>query len=349
MNYKIILFISILFLTACQNTTTKKTLPSTDPATKDIIEKTSKDNVLEKKDESSKGFITDQKYRNVGFALIYENDIKKINGQNKAMYSPILNYEGGILDDLIVYYLGNKSFRIVSNCATREKNLSWLSKIAEPFDVGIDFKSDYSILALQGPNSHKFIKSHIEKDISKFSVHNTDDVMIASTGYTGELGYEIICDQEKGIKFWNEFVSNDVQPIGLAARDTLRLEAGLNLYGTDMDQTNTPYDSNIGWTIDFNDKDRDFIGKKALEEKKDSKKILKGFYTEERGVLRGGAEVIFEGGSGVVTSGTWSPTFKKNIGFCRVDKNCGEIGSAVLRDKKITLKFSNTNFLESLK
>ena len=116
-----------------------------------------------------------------------------------------------------------------------------------------------------------------------------------------------------------------------------------------MDQTNTPYNSNIGWTIDLNDKDRDFIGKKALEEKKDSKKILKGFYTEERGVLRGGAEVIFDGGSGVVTSGTWSPTFKKNIGFCRVDKNCGEIGSAVLRDKKITLKFSNTNFLESLK
>ena len=173
--------------------------------------------------------------------------------------------------------------------------------------------------------------------------------MIASTGYTGELGYEIICDQEKGIKFWNDFISNDVQPIGLAARDTLRLEAGLNLYGTDMDETNTPYDSNIGWTIDLNDKDRDFVGKNALEEKKDSKKILKGFYTEERGVLRGGAEVIFEGGSGVVTSGTWSPTFKKNIGFCRVDKNCGEIGSAVLRDKKITLKFSNTNFLESLK
>ena len=281
--------------------------------------------------------------------FLLPNDIKKINGQNKAMYSPMLNNEGGILDDLIVYYLGNKSFRIVSNCATREKNLSWLSKIAEPFDVGVYFKSDYSILALQGPNSYKFIKSHIEKDISKFSVHNTDDVMIASTGYTGELGYEIICDQEKGIKFWNEFISNDVQPIGLAARDTLRLEAGLNLYGTDMDETNTPYDSNIGWTIDFNDKDRDFIGKKALEEKKDSKKILKGFYTEERGVLRGGAEVVFEGGSGVVTSGTWSPTFKKNIGFCRVDKNCGEIGSAVLRDKKITLKFSNTNFLESLK
>ena len=105
--------------------------------------------------------------------------------------------------------------------------------------------------------------------------------MIASTGYTGELGYEIICDQEKGIKFWNEFISNDVQPIGLAARDTLRLEAGLNLYGTDMDETNTPYDSNIGWTIDLNDKDRDFVGKNALEEKKDSKKILKGFYTKK--------------------------------------------------------------------
>ena len=102
--------------------------------------------------------------------FLLPNDIKKINGQNKAMYSPMLNHEGGILDDLIVYYLGNKSFRIVSNCATREKNLSWLSKIAEPFDVGVDFKSDYSILALQGPNSYKFIKSHIEKDISKFNL-----------------------------------------------------------------------------------------------------------------------------------------------------------------------------------
>jgi aminomethyltransferase len=278
--------------------------------------------------------------------FLLPNDVKKISGQNKAIYSPMLNYDGGILDDLIVYYLGNKNFRIVSNCATREQNFSWLSKIAEPFNVGIDFKSDYSILALQGPNSYNFIKDYTVKEISKFAVHNTNDVMIAATGYTGELGFEIISNQEVGIKFWDEFISNGVQPIGLAARDTLRLEAGLNLYGTDMNHTNNPYDSNIGWTIDLNDKDRDFIGKSALNDKKDSKKILKGFYTEERGVLRGGADINFNGGSGVITSGTWSPTFKKNIGFCRVGKNCGEIGSAVLRDKKITLKFCNTNFLE---
>ena len=124
-------------------------------------------------------------------------------------------------------------------------------------------------------------------------------------------GFEIISDKTKGEEIWHEIINHGVKPIGLAARDTLRLEAGLNLYGSDMTEENHPYDSNLSWTVDLKSKDRDFIGRDALQTKANSPNILCGFYTNERGVLRGGAKICYEGGSGTITSGTWSPTFKK--------------------------------------
>ena len=277
------------------------------------------------------------------------NDINKIKSVKKALYSPLLNYEGGILDDLIVYHLGNSKFRIVSNCATREQNNKWFNQISSEFNVEVDFKSDYSIIALQGPSSKAILDKIIKTDIQNFQVYTDSNLMIAGTGYTGEGGYEIVSDNTKGKEIWDEIISHGVKPIGLAARDTLRLEAGLNLYGSDMTEHNDPYDSNLSWTVDLDDKDRNFIGRDALQEKSNSSNILCGFYTNERGVLRSGAKIHYDGGSGTITSGTWSPTFKKNIGLCRIGRNHPEKGKAFLRDKEINLFFCETNFLKYLK
>jgi aminomethyltransferase len=277
------------------------------------------------------------------------NDVTKILDSKRALYSPLLNEEGGILDDLIVYHLGNENFRIISNCGTREQNYACFQKVASEFDVQIDFKSDASIIALQGPNSMKNLSSLYDIKLEKFHLYQDEEVMIARTGYTGELGVEIISDANKGLEIWNYFISKGIQSIGLAARDTLRLEAGFNLYGSDMTVENNPYDSNLEWTVDQSEQDRDYIGKKALKHLQDTKNRLVGFYTDARGVLRSGTKVSFEGGEGVITSGTWSPTFKKNIGFCRVTKNFPKIGKSILRDKEINLHFCETNFLKYLK
>ena len=277
------------------------------------------------------------------------NNINKIKSLKKALYSPLLNYKGGILDDLIVYHLGDSNFRLVSNCATREQNKKWFNEIASEFNVEVDFKSDYSIIALQGPSSKAILDKLIQTDIKNFEVYTDSNLMIAGTGYTGEKGFEIISDKTKGEEIWHEIINHGVKPIGLAARDTLRLEAGFNLYGSDMTEKNHPYDSNLSWTVDLKSKDRDFIGRDALQTKTDSSNILCGFYTNERGVLRSGAKISYEGGSGTITSGTWSPTFKKNIGLCRIGRKHPKEGRAFLRDKEINLFFCETNFLKYLK
>ena len=277
------------------------------------------------------------------------NDVTKILDSKRALYSPLLNEEGGILDDLIIYHLGNNKFRIISNCATREQNYAWFKKIALEFGVDTNFKSDASIIALQGPNTLKEISSLYDLKLEKFHLYQDDDVMIARTGYTGESGIEIVSNAKKGMEIWKYLISKDIQPIGLAARDTLRLEAGFNLYGSDMTIKNNPYDSNLEWTVDHRDENRDYIGKRALLDLKESKQCLVGFYTKERGVLRSGTKVSFDGGEGEITSGTWSPTFKKNIGFCRITKNYPKTGKSILRDKEINLHFCKTNFLKYLK
>ena len=279
--------------------------------------------------------------------FLLPNDVAKISGETKALYSPLLDEDGGILDDLIVYSLGQNNFRIISNCATREQNYDWLRQWGRQFAVDINFRPEDSIISLQGPSAHKHIKRLTNNKIAKFELTHDQDMMISGTGYTGENGYEIVSDAISGTKIWDQFISDGIKPIGLAARDTLRLEAGLNLFGADMTKSNSPYDSNIAWTVDLNDKNRDFIGKQALTNV-DKTKVLTGFYTEERGVLRSGAVVRTKNCKGIVTSGTWSPTFKKNIGFCRIEKNHGDIGTSFLRDKEIDLNFCNNNFLKSL-
>ena len=284
------------------------------------------------------------------FKKIFANDIKKIYKDNKAIYGALLNEEGGILDDLIIYHANNK-FRLVSNCSTREQNKQWLEKHAVEFGVKVMERSDMGILAIQGPNALKKILEIKEIDaqvntLPSFGCMFEGDKLYARTGYTGEDGLELIVPTQDINHLWDQALELGCTPIGLGARDTLRLEAGLNLYGNDMTINNHPYESNLGWTIDMSDKNREFIGKNALLsiDQSKSQKIV-GIILQDKGVLRSGYEITHEQGKGVVLSGSYSPTLQSSIGLARVDQGYKENGKVMIRNKVLNIDFVSPRFL----
>ena len=284
------------------------------------------------------------------FKKIFANDIKKIYKDNKAIYGALLNEEGGILDDLIIYHANNK-FRLVSNCSTREQNKQWLEKHAVEFGVKVMERSDMGILAIQGPNALKKILEIKEIDaqvntLQSFGCMFEGDKLYARTGYTGEDGLELIVPTQDINHLWDQALEMGCTPVGLGARDTLRLEAGLNLYGNDMTINNHPYESNLGWTIDMSDKNREFIGKNALLsiDQSKSQKIV-GIILQDKGVLRSGYEITHEQGKGVVLSGSYSPTLQSSIGLARVDQGYKENGKVMIRNKVLNIDFVSPRFL----
>ena len=284
------------------------------------------------------------------FKKIFANDIKKIYKDNKAIYGALLNEEGGILDDLIIYHANNK-FRLVSNCSTREQNKQWLEKHAVEFGVKVMERSDMGILAIQGPDALNKIMEIKEIDaqvntLQSFGCMFEGDKLYARTGYTGEDGLELIVPTQDINHLWDQALELGCTPIGLGARDTLRLEAGLNLYGNDMTINNHPYESNLGWTIDMSDKNREFIGKNALLsiDQSKSQKIV-GIILQDKGVLRSGYEITHEQGKGVVLSGSYSPTLQSSIGLARVDQGYKENGKVMIRNKVLNIDFVSPRFL----
>ena len=285
------------------------------------------------------------------FEKIFANDIKKISNEDKAIYGALLNEEGGILDDLIIYH-ANEKFRLVSNCSTREQNRQWYEKHAVEFGVEVVERSDMGILAIQGPDALSKILS-IDginpqvNNLQSFGCMFDGDKLYARTGYTGEDGLEIIVPSEDINQFWDQALKLGCTPIGLGARDTLRLEAGLNLYGNDMTIENHPYESNLGWTIDMTDKNRQFIGKQALLsiDQSKSQKIV-GIILRDKGVLRSGYEVIHDEGKGVVLSGSYSPTLQSSIGLARVDQGYKKDGKVMIRNKMLNIDFVSPRFIE---
>ena len=285
------------------------------------------------------------------FEKIFANDIKKISNEDKAIYGALLNEEGGILDDLIIYH-ANEKFRLVSNCSTREQNRQWYEKHAVEFGVEVVERSDMGILAIQGPDALSKILS-IDginpqvNNLQSFGCMFDGDKLYARTGYTGEDGLEIIVPSEDINQFWDQALKLGCTPIGLGARDTLRLEAGLNLYGNDMTIENHPYESNLGWTIDMTDENRQFIGKKALLsiDQSKSQKIV-GIILRDKGVLRSGYEVIHNEGKGVVLSGSYSPTLQSSIGLARVDQGYKKDGKVMIRNKMLNIDFVSPRFIE---
>lgn len=257
---------------------------------------------------------------------VMANDVAKlVPGQ--ALYSCMLTEQGGVIDDLIIYKIDDHYFRLVVNSATHDKDIAWLTHCAGGFDVSVVETVDKCIIAVQGPEAILKV-TNLLNDADKaallalkpFRFCILHDYFIARTGYTGEMGVEIIAPIEAGKKLWNQLIAAGVQPCGLGARDTLRLEAGLNLYGNDMDETTSPLTSNLSWTIVF-DQQRDFIGKNALESERAAgvKSMLVGLILKDKGVLRAGQKVVLQDGrEGIITSGGFSPTLEKGIALARL-------------------------------
>lgn len=283
------------------------------------------------------------------------NDIAKLKTEGKAQYTSMLNEEGGVIDDLIVYFFSETSYRLVVNSATRDRDIAWIEKVAADFDVAINERDEFGMLALQGPEAAEKIKTVLtdaqfaEIDGMKpFIGKEVGDYFIATTGYTGEKGYEIVVPADKLESLWDTFLNADVAPCGLGSRDTLRLEAGMNLYGQDMDENVTPLEANMGWSVAFEPADRDFIGRKALEQKKaEGHHKLVGLVMEAKGVLRHGQKVLVEGGEGMITSGTFSPTLGFSVALARVPSSVGDTAEVEMRKKQVPVKVVKPGFVRN--
>ena len=254
------------------------------------------------------------------------NDVSKLSIPGKALYSCMLNPQGGVIDDLIVYFFSSDQWRVVVNAGTAEKDIAWMQQQVQDgnFDVSVTPRRDLAMVAIQGPNARNKVwntRPAWEQDTYALSAFTgafvDDDVLVARTGYTGEDGFEVVLPADQVEAFWRDLQENGVRPCGLGARDTLRLEAGMNLYGQDMDEQVTPLVSALAWTVALKDPERRFIGREALESA-DVDRTLVGLKLLERGVMRGHMKVRTQQGEGEVTSGSMSPTMGTSIGMARV-------------------------------
>lgn len=261
--------------------------------------------------------------------LLLANDVVKLDVIGRALYSCMLNTKGGVIDDLVVYFLDDALFRVVANAATREKDLAWIRNSAELYGgVQIVPRDDLAMLAVQGPNAkEKVYKAlgdplRVAEKLKPFHSISVGDLFVATTGYTGEDGFEIILPSTPVRDIWEALREADVAPVGLGARDTLRLEAGMNLYGQDMDETTTPLESGLAWTVAFEPADRKFIGREVLDKQRASgaPRQLVGLVLEGKGgVLRSHQKVHCDGlGTGEITSGGFAPTLNRSIALARV-------------------------------
>ena len=272
------------------------------------------------------------------------NDVSRLT-QGKALYTCMLNEAGCVLDDLIVYKIDENDYRLVINAGTREKDLAWMRNKADEFEVTLIDRTDLCMLALQGPLAKQKILALLQdqaadavQQLKPFTFITIQPLFIARTGYTGEDGFEIILPVTEAEKIWERLLAAGVSPCGLGARDTLRLEAGLNLYGSDMDETVTPFESNLGWTVVLEPTDRKFIGREVLEKQKNEgiKRRLVGLVLEGPGIIRNHQKVLLpQNGEGEVTSGGYSPTLEKSIALARVPAEIGDACFVSIRDKQV--------------
>lgn len=261
------------------------------------------------------------------------NDVAKLKEQGKALYTCLLNERGGVLDDLIVYYLADGRYRSVLNAATRDKDLDWIKAHRKPFGAHIEYRGDLAMLAVQGPQARDKVLRVLPSDLATgarslapFTAFECGGVFISRTGYTGEDGYEIMLPADNAPALWDSLREQGVYPCGLGARDTLRLEAGMNLYGQDMDETLTPLESGLAWTVAWEPADRDFIGREALMAQRSAgvERRLVGLVLEGRGMIRAHQQVRDGGLTGTVTSGSFAPTLSQSIGLARVAVGFGK-------------------------
>src|SRR5688572_5610806 len=300
------------------------------------------------------------------FSKLIANDVAKLTVSGKALYSCMLNEAGGVIDDLIVYFLDESNFRVVVNAGTRDKDLAWMRGIAPSFGIELTERDDLAMLAVQGPNArtkvisllpeeHRSSAQALEPFFGKpLAMNGGGDWFVARTGYTGEDGFEIMLPAGEAQDVWTELNRLGVKSAGLGARDTLRLEAAMNLYGNDMDESQNPLESGLAWTVSFDNPSRDFIGRKALEALKAAglQRKFVALLLEDRGVLRGHQKVLVPGAGeganiGEITSGTFSPTMEKSIALARVPRATGDKVQVDVRGKLLNARVVKAPFVRN--
>jgi len=276
------------------------------------------------------------------------NDVAKLKTAGRALYSCMLQDDGGVIDDLIVYFLTEDWFWIVEDAATTEKDLAWINDKAKAFEVSVEPRFELGMVAVQGPNARAKAGALLPPDLrtaamalKPFSAAYAGDWFVGRTGYTGEDGFEIMLPEADAPALWRALADAGVQPCGLGARDTLRLEAGMNLYGTDMDESQTPLGSGLSWTVAFDPDDRDFVGREALLAQKQAGGVPRfvGLVLDGKGVLRG-HQKLFDGERevGEITSGGFSPTLERSIAMGRVAADAGEALTVDIRGRRLPVK-----------
>jgi aminomethyltransferase len=287
------------------------------------------------------------------------NNVDKLKLPGKALYSAMLNEVGGVVDDLIVYFIADGQYRVVINAGTAEKDLAWMrARLAEwqrqgPCEVAVVPRRDLAMIAVQGPQARARVWQVLpqaraaSEPLKAFFAVSVGEYFVARTGYTGEDGFEITLPASKAEALWQALLEAGVKPIGLGARDTLRLEAGMNLYGQDMDETVSPLDAGLAWTVDLA-APRDFVGKAALLEQGQKTQFL-GLLLQDRGVLRAHQKVSAAQGAGEITSGSYAPTLQQSIALARLPLGVaiGDTVTVEIRDKQLAAKVVKPCFVRN--
>jgi len=284
---------------------------------------------------------------------VLANNVQRLRDSGKALYSCLLNSAGGVLDDLIVYFFAEDWFRLVVNAGTAGKDCAWLMARRDERapQLVITPRRDLAIIAVQGPQARAKVYAALPatqaagEQLVYFSAAHVGDLMLARTGYTGEDGFEIVLPAVEGVALWRRLHEQGVTPAGLGARDTLRLEAGMNLYGQDMDETTTPLETGLAWTVDLK-APRDFIGKRALQDAQATRHAL-GLVLLDKGVMRSHQKITTAHGDGEITSGGFGPTLERSLALARVPLavRAGDEVQVAVRDKLLRARVVKPPFV----
>jgi len=281
------------------------------------------------------------------------NDVARL-GDGKALYSCMLNDDAGVIDDLIVYRRGEGRYRVVVNAATRARDLAWIGEHAAGRSIDLRERDDLAMVAVQGPDARATASGVLRSGLAEaamslkpFSATEADDWFVGRTGYTGEDGFEVVMPAADARAFWDACLASGARPCGLGARDTLRLEAGMNLYGADMDESISPLECGLAWTVAWEPGERDFTGRKALERlRQKALRRFVGLVLEGKGVLRNHMRVVVEGvGEGEITSGGFSPTLNRSIAMARVPAGEYERAAVDVRGRLLPVRIVDMPFV----
>jgi len=286
---------------------------------------------------------------------VFANDVARMD-DGKALYGCLLNESAGVIDDGIVYRVDDTHYRFVLNAATRDKDLDWLRGHARDFDLELRERDDLAMIAVQGPNARERVHgilgtglAEAAGNLKRFRFTIDGDTWIARTGYTGEDGYELMLPGDEATETWNALHQAGVRPIGLGARDTLRLEAGMALYGHEMDEETTPLEAGLGWTIAWEPESRAFIGREALARQRGqgAARVLTGLVLTGRGIAREQLTVSTDAGEGVVTSGGFSPTLERSIALARVPAGADPDCEVMIRNRAVPARMVDYPFVRN--